>query len=473
MSGIDTLVAIGNSVVWGQGLAHGDKFVSIVHERLAGEPLREENVKARSGAIIGEGEDPDEITADVSRVALHEIPHSAPTILEQVDAFPEPGDPDPATVDLLLLDGGINDTGFETFLDPETSRREIATVALEHSYREMTTLLHAARDTFPNALIVVTGYYPVVTRDTDFDELVDQVEPIADEETDVPVGLAAAVLELYDFFTDTTGDIVRNAVRFHEHQLYQLRRAVADASEDPEVRGPGVLFAHPGFAHENGLFASEPWLFDLENVGDPDVVRERVEGCEAIGAGIACELASTGHPNRVGAERYADAVHDVHSRYRTRSVRDDVSALAAAGDGPVSVREALERYSLDPETGLRTSLSHVIVDCLTARFETGGNALSAGGSDAYLHLAGERWAIQNEDVHEHSTDVFVVDPVLEWDRRLRLREIDGVEFEFDEDFGDEWDLDRLELRINGRRVYQRSFDRELDGEFTVELRYPT
>ena len=61
MSNVKVL-AIGNAVVWGQGLRHSDKFATLFYRNLTGQEWPEEDMLARSGAIVGVGKDGDPIS---------------------------------------------------------------------------------------------------------------------------------------------------------------------------------------------------------------------------------------------------------------------------------------------------------------------------------------------------------------------------------------------------------------------------
>ncbi len=77
-----------------------------------------------------------------------------------------------------------------------------------------------------------------------------------------------------------------------------------------------MIFVDPGFTEENAAFASEPWLWGLNNDLTPqdEVAGPRRGACDAAiprHEGLAreqCYRASAGHPNVTGARKYADAI---------------------------------------------------------------------------------------------------------------------------------------------------------------------
>src|SRR5512143_1544595 len=101
------MVALGDSVVWGQGLEPGEKFSSLVQAAL---DIDSCTLLAHSGATIGVGVDTTEPPLD------GEVPTWYPTILQQCAAFTD----SPETVDLVIVNGGINDVEVRTILNPLT-----------------------------------------------------------------------------------------------------------------------------------------------------------------------------------------------------------------------------------------------------------------------------------------------------------------------------------------------------------------
>lgn len=468
-----TLLAVGDSVVWGQGLAHEDKFASIVFSRLIGGDLPEGNIEARSGAIIGGRKSagpPISATTVPDRTARHEIPHSSPSVMQQVAGVSG----EEATVELLLLDGGINDMNIRNALDPTTGHDDgtydpptgeddhdasldIEDLVRGYCYEDMKALIEAARETFPNAVIVVTGYFPILSEETATAALVGASTVVFG----ALAGIGGAAV---------AKAVVNNAKYLHSRQLYWLRRAVAEADADPTIRGPGVLFAHPGFAAENSLFAADPWLFEP---GEPDAQRDvRMPACDTLDRGVICENAAVGHPNGAGARAYADAIENRVRAHSRRSLREEVVPLAEGG-APVSIRDTIEGYGFDPEMGLRVVLNHTIVDVIEVTVWTGDNGTD---SDVFLALNGkDRWQLDTEwrnDFEAATTHTFTLDPMLIGrSQPLGLDDIDTVRIEKEGLFS--WALDRIRIRINGRTVLDGTPGVELSGDDEWTGNYPT
>jgi hypothetical protein len=164
------MLTLGDSVMWGQGLLDENKFSHRVKRWLerdkgiAGVDLK---VMAHSGATITKDIERDK---DPKWICMDgEINRSNPTITKQVSLAAQyycsrsiPLE----DVDLILLNGGINDIGALTFMRVTTNVTRIRRTASEYCDIEMKKLLYYAASTFPNARIVVTGYFPLVTCST-------------------------------------------------------------------------------------------------------------------------------------------------------------------------------------------------------------------------------------------------------------------------------------------------------------------
>ncbi|MGM0590528.1 MAG: PLAT/LH2 domain-containing protein [Halobacteriota archaeon] len=477
-----TLYAVGDSVTWGQGLEHHEKFASLVYEELAadGDTLDPAHIYARSGAIIGIHRAADaEPLADVadsplSRTAEHEVPWSRPTVREQVDELADAVS-EPSDVDLLIIGGGINDVDVRTLIDPFTETYdgevdslpnasendpipaepdyELEDLIRTYCYDDMRTLVRTARDCFPESVVVVTGYFPVVSPLTDFDVLRDWR------------------LLFHDAFDWLAAEFIAQSLYFNRRALYWLRRAVAELNADSDACGPGVAFAHPSFGIENSLEAPDPWLWGVD--ADDPVRATRMEGCKAIGADGAtdsCPIASTGHPNPAGARQYADAIVDRYRHTRRSSLRDSLKQFGDAQSGnSVTLRTVIERYGFDPKRGARSFLAHDLIDSVSVTITTADEGTNR---DVFLSLTPARqWYLDHahyNDFEAGDEDSYSVDPALDGLGRLRLRDVERVRLSKEGIF-DEWTIERVVLELNGVAVFEWTGSATLEGSDTVVL----
>jgi hypothetical protein len=389
------VAVLGDSAVWGQGLATDDKFAMIaareIAERLGRDPVIESFV-ARSGAKIraaekdgsvrialpsgvGISEAPgdrvafydtfpslfttdDETRAffagtneEMARALAGEIPATFPTVTYQVRRTP---DAVGREIDLVIVDGSINDVEIDEVLDPDGDDLEdLARTIRRFAFDALMDLLEAVRAKFPRAVIVVTGYFSPFSSDSDRDQLESLAKFLS--------GRPGWQLALNDVLTSPYGRIllfpfsllgtdvgqavekvIRRSEFAHRRGLFWMRKAVADLNETATA-GAGLIFAHPGFRPDNSAFAS----------GAP-LVHEAYK------------------PPGAGDHEVHDAALD--ERLRAIPRRDHLSALRTARTGlralfsgavNVAVEEILERLAdlrreLDGPTSLRALLEAVV-----------------------------------------------------------------------------------------------------------------
>jgi hypothetical protein len=297
------LLALGDSVVWGQGLKQAEKFSHIVADKLG---LRVENL-AHSGATVATGIDPtygeisDPSYVSPGEAPTGEVPRSKPTILEQCEFYSG----DPKEVEIVVMDGGINDVDITKIIDPLNSADALHKSVIQHCYREVTTLLRCVVTKFNNSKIVVVGYFPILKDNTPLPKVADLVAALSGRDRHTE----KKRLALKAWFSDPR--IL--AMNFWHWSDEALQEAVREANE---ISGK-IAFVKSGFGPENALFASHPFLWNL-NYGDPTLpaqdpmANDRIPECDLyvhnVENRILCYRGSVGHPNVEGARRYADSI---------------------------------------------------------------------------------------------------------------------------------------------------------------------
>src|SRR6266481_4913399 len=153
------MVTIGDSIPWGQGLLEDEKYDAMVKAALAPSHPGGMSLErfAHSGAVIG-------AFGATGVPQTGEVPGSRPTIIEQCDTLATPD-----TIDLVLLDGGINDVGVATILNPLALIPSLTSRITRACHDGMLVLLKrlAAKCSKPSCRILVTGYYPIVSDKSD------------------------------------------------------------------------------------------------------------------------------------------------------------------------------------------------------------------------------------------------------------------------------------------------------------------
>ena len=294
---------LGDSVVWGQGLSDGEKFsTQLVAWINQYHPTQNayKTVMAHSGAVIGVGATAHEPAVD------GEVPTAYPTILEQCSQTPG----DPADVDLVLVNGGINDVGVQYIFNAYTDAQELTDTVQRFCHDDLVILLRQTATKFasPGTIIVVSGYYPVLSAQSD---------PLR-----VPtlLPLFGVSLPAITFPGNPVAKIISNSLLFWRQSRAAMTRAVTDVNQ--QLGTNRIVFVDPGFNEANAAFGPTPWVFGVNADLSPqdDVIAARRAACQLDEPDPVqrefCYRASAGHPNRWGAQAFFNVVYPImQARY--------------------------------------------------------------------------------------------------------------------------------------------------------------
>jgi hypothetical protein len=290
------IVSIGDSVVWGQGLLPNEKFDVLVKQGLL--PRHPEGVTieslAHSGAVIG-------AHGATGSPESGEVPAPRLSIIEQCDGY----DTSPETVDLVLMDGGINDVGVATILNPLALIPSLDARVIQACHDGMLLLLNKVSAKFSkvSCKILVTGYYPILSSMSD---------PLGVTKLLALYGIA--VPAFLDRELDFINPVIARCEAFFNDSTQELMRAVADAGD------PRIAFVPSGFTDANAVFvrgSSLLWGLELTDKLDPQdpVAGKRHPLCDAaypdplqVLDREICYRASAGHPNVEGAVQFSKQI---------------------------------------------------------------------------------------------------------------------------------------------------------------------
>jgi hypothetical protein len=284
---MSTLLVIGDSVVWGQGLAAEHKTATIVARHL-GAQLK---MLAHAGAKIGI-HDSYNVTMPSS-----EIPCFFPTILQQLQSVPNGA----GEVRWVLMNGGINDVEIQRVFNPMVPQYELELHTRNYCGRDMLTLLRRVVRRFEHALVLVLGYYPGLSHQSR-PEGVERLYSLVHGTDFVPVHEP----ELF------RSEIVDHCMRFWKLSNGLLRGAVEHVNR--EAGKTRAIFVDSGMSEANAAYAPQSllWELDLEHPerAPDEVAAQRRAAAESLAAGPLqlrqCCLSSAGHPNVAGAARMAE-----------------------------------------------------------------------------------------------------------------------------------------------------------------------
>jgi lysophospholipase L1-like esterase len=245
---------------------------------------------AHSGAVIGVDSGSPAGSCD------GEVPTAFPTILQQCAAAPD------TSVNLVTLNGGINDIDIRYILNPFTEQDDLADTTRRFCGKDMGVLLDRALIRFPAARIVVTSYYPILSPASHVGGLDDFMLTIG-----MPIGPLTRLIDdtiIYE-------RIVSNCELFFTESTKALQGAIHAAN----ARAPGrVGFAAPPFTEDNAALAPQAWLFGINDDLSPEdpVAATRRVSCDKCTRDFLrreqCYRASCGHPNATGAQQFATAI---------------------------------------------------------------------------------------------------------------------------------------------------------------------
>ncbi len=326
------MLVLGDSIMWGQGLRDEHKAwyqVKVWLNQTAGRDVREK-IEAHSGAVVGSVGDP---PANSVTPADGEVNSAVPSVNDELDMAVK-SYADPSQVDLVLVDGCINDVGIFNLLNGGNSTDEINQLASSRCGPPMQALLKRVADAFPSAHIIVTGYFPMISEKTPDSLLMRFVAKLFYRSP--PGGPKVNSKQLRE-------RLVANSRFWYQASNGALADAVRKTNEEVAAKPSRqrVLFVEIPFPPEYSFAAKETrlWSFNasflrkllaiitLGRVSlktNDERHRQRIASCDEFFKRPAsedkqqkqtrevrrmlCHYASIGHPNRKGALIYAQAI---------------------------------------------------------------------------------------------------------------------------------------------------------------------
>ena len=191
---------------------------------------------------------------------------------------------DPKAINLILLDGGINDVGVDKILNPLTSQSDLRSQIELFCHQHMSGMLKRALNEFPNAVIFVTGYYVIVSDQSDSTGLEVAAAAIIYMLFESlallagPEGAAAAPLALITGLilgNVAIGGIISNCNLFATESNKALGMAVDEATSAPNgMFGgsslPRVMFIDPTSTQLPSHFSAGTAVYAGDNGDDRD-----------------------------------------------------------------------------------------------------------------------------------------------------------------------------------------------------------
>jgi lysophospholipase L1-like esterase len=323
------LLVLGDSITWGQGLRDEHKAwyqVKTWLEDSTGRKVRE-RVEAHSGAVIGS---PGDSGGNPAPPLDGEVNRGLPSVNHQIDNALR-SYADPSQVDLVLVDGCINDVDARRLLNAINTPDGIRELAQEKCGPPVEAMLSKIMTSFPKAHVIITGYYPILS-----------------EKTESDLFMRALVKRLYTGTAPMNDKQLRTRLIDISREWYLVTNQMlagttrkVDAQSAAKGSRQRALFAEIAFLPEYSFAApqSRLWGFDASFLRKLLVIlslgrvtlktnderrNQRGTSCKETFSRPAhetknqkrarenrimlCRLAAIGHPNRQGAQMYAEAI---------------------------------------------------------------------------------------------------------------------------------------------------------------------
>lgn len=298
------IVVLGDSILWGQGLNDHDKTFTKVAKHIIKTKKVSVNVDvfAHSGAKIGWYD------YKIKPRIPGEVPTSHPLIKQQVSFASKPQD-----VNLVLIDGGINDIEFPRIFNP-LNDIDLPKETDRYCNNHMAKLLRSVSKKYSNAKIIVTGYYPIISNYSDL-TLIAGLLVVLGFLGGLIIGVllggtilgGLSAIEIKRIMVRRSRDFVSLA-----HQ--SIKKAVNTVNQ--ENGNNQIKFVDPRFRARNALFADDSWLYTFKlrfsltepiRAIDPKRSHRNIvcpQNKSRTASVFICKMASVGHPNKKGADRY-------------------------------------------------------------------------------------------------------------------------------------------------------------------------
>lgn len=332
------MLVLGDSIMWGQGLKPEQKFSWRIKCWLQEKTGREvqTRVEAHSGAHL-EGVS----TNARFKSADGEVNLPYPSINEQLDNAVQFYGPSGSGVNLILVDGCVNDVDVSNLLNagvqPEWLRERIAISC----GKGMHALLRRITERFPNAHVIVPSYYRMISNNTDDNAFIRLIVKKLNSGSREAQGMT---------YQEMRTRLITLSELWYKVSTASLGEAVATVNQElGEKSSPArVEFVEIDFWPEHSFSASNTllwnFMFGATNLSgfrkiilalslgtaaykpNDDMRDSRIKSCNETYKApkgvketeqekndrknrlLICRYASLGHPNRMGALVYAEAI---------------------------------------------------------------------------------------------------------------------------------------------------------------------
>lgn len=305
------MLVFGDSVAWGNGLAEtqdetsGHKFSALVADWLAKATNQQvkRTVYAHSAATV---QAPAGIP-ETTQALPGDVNSPYPTISEQLTCVP---DDQRDNVRLILINGCINDVGPFGLVSPENSADWVKKQTERFCGNPVEQMLKNAAQMYQRATIVVTGYYPIISDQSDIAPFLDFLRQYFPQQSKRSMYLFARS-DLQEALQEKSKS-AENSTTFYNVTNLLLNNSVDQINR--ELGSTRLYFVKIPYSPENSFGAPNSYLWSIPTaVSVDEVYWERQLPClnaftkDFLGFEV-CRLDSAAHPNVEGAQVYADEI---------------------------------------------------------------------------------------------------------------------------------------------------------------------
>ncbi len=322
------ILVVGDSHISGQGLKNDNKFYNLVRDWVQGEVFghsRKVNLKVKSHAGSRIKLHPDELRSmhkvgdDINKFHYDEANISSPDITTQLDVARSEYER-PESVDLIMLSGCITDVLVADIINPFYPERKLRERIRRFCGESMAGLLEHATTTFPNAQVVVVGYFPIASSQSDVKTMARYFLKIISFPRDLQFVFTNPLSR--QFLKILRNKIAKRSRVWIEESNREIKDAIA--RHNAGSGRPMAFFVESPIRPESSYATKDPllWEIDKNHVPNDETYVERLAGCAKVFGEMKyqhygrlsrrmCELSSVAHPNVKGSQAFADAIKTV------------------------------------------------------------------------------------------------------------------------------------------------------------------
>ncbi len=324
------MLVVGDSVISGQGLNEKDKFYTLTknwleNEYFAGDRKVNLKNKSHSGARLYLSEKELKALKDadkrLDKFYHQEINFSFPSCKTQIEVASAEYKSEGKSVEdvnLIMLTGGLTNLGSSYIIDPFKKNKKLRKKIDIYCNHMMFRFLKRTNQTFPNALITVVGYYPLVSNKSSTGKIYNVVlERYAFPRPTKPI---LNNILTKQFFKPLHSKMTKRSRIWFEDSNIALQTAVnrlnKKLNKQRAVFVKSPILEEQSFGTKNTLLfgmakkgRTNDFMYDVRQIECTKAI-DSVKGLKLKFNKRDCEISGAVHPNIEGSKAYAKAIQE-------------------------------------------------------------------------------------------------------------------------------------------------------------------